>query len=148
MLLHPLAAQQSHTEVVKALYTELAGRIPSAGSVEIDSLEGISAGILVEKGKKNLKVDFPDVSYKKIAAERYQRSIGINYQLSDSTGMQGGTLVKTDTLDIAVLRRMRREAPSDLKGGPVTGFGKLLRPVAIVAGSIGAIIVLFQLRTK
>lgn len=142
------SAQQSHTEVVKSLYSRLAAQVPEASSVVIDSVAGLSTGITLNEEKPAARIDYPEVSYQKIADKKYTRSIRINYQLSDSSGTRGSSVVASDTMDIRILRKMRREAPADLRGGPISSTGKILRPLAVVAGSIGAVLLLFRLRTR
>jgi hypothetical protein len=141
-------AQESHLQVVETLYGRLALQVPKASSLTIERVPQTSFAVDTDTSAAALQVDFPEISYLKVGTKRYARSIRLHYQLSDSSGIRGSTFTSVDTASLKQIRSLRREAPPSLRGGPVSNTDKWLRPLAIVGGSIGAVLVLFRLRTR
>lgn len=145
----PVFSQKSQTEVYRELIKKAAARFPEGVSyVEGDTLSGIATGIKIRTNRPHLKLDFPDIEFEKIAPQSFRRSMVMSFSLIDTSKSQSGSVSYADTLSLAEVRRIRKEALPDLRGGAITALGKLVRPAALVAGSIGAVLLLFRLRTR
>lgn len=141
-------AQQSQLEVYTGLLQQIRERLPEGVSaVAGDTLVGVPLGLLLQKDKPIFDIDFPEIAYTRLNKDEARRQVLINYSLKDSSSSRGSSVQFSDTLHIETLKQIRREAPRGMRGGAITGTGKLLRAAGLVVGGIGFVLILFRLRS-
>lgn len=102
--------------------------------------------VALDSAADDLRIGPPRLTYERLAKKRYLRQLQLSLSQGDSS--QAGQVIHIrDTLDLAALREVRRDSPLPLQGENPTYAALWLRPVAIIGGSIAAILALFLIRT-
>ncbi|GAB4408886.1 MAG: hypothetical protein OHK0039_12250 [Bacteroidia bacterium] len=88
----------------------------------------------------------PGVVYRRLEGNHYLRLLSVQVEWGDSL-LQSKTLLYADTLELELLRRLRRSSPIDLQGDPPGQATRWLVPLLISGGSTALVVVLFFLRS-
>lgn len=101
-----------------------------------------------EDCKNKLSILPANVSYKRVAAQRFVRSIAVPIEFTISDSMKTENLYFTDTLSSKDLKIARKSSPKDLQGENPFFVARYVQPAAIIVGSMAVIVALFYIRSK
>ena len=94
-----------------------------------------------------IKIGEPLVEFTSLPNKYYQRTLTIPIQQKDSI-LRQKTLRYTDTLDWKVLKEIRKQSSSPLKGDNPTAWGRWIGPALLITTGIGGIFAVFFLRSS
>ncbi|MEM8901540.1 MAG: hypothetical protein AAGC85_25750 [Bacteroidota bacterium] len=87
------------------------------------------------------------IEYQKLSGDQISRKVSIPLMLQDSS-LRSRSLSFQDTLSYAQFKRVYKNSPMKLKGdSPKTG-AVWIKPIAIIGGTLGAILGLFLIRSS
>jgi len=103
--------------------------------------------VLDSSSQNTLLIAEVEISYERIAPQRYLRAINIPINLQGQQ-FQSDILGYSDSLGLQKIRSLRKSAPQAFKGDPPGRFATTVKPILITLGSISTVFALFYLRTR
>lgn len=99
------------------------------------------------KGEDSLKIEQPEIEFKKLDGDEIERKIEVNLMVDQETG-EMENLVYRDTLDRKSLRKIRSTKYPELKGEHPGTFRRFVLPSIALAAGVGTIVSLFYIRSR
>jgi hypothetical protein len=151
MVVFPLfaKAQRSNELVFDSLIFAFRKQHPQMiDSIEGFSTENIRANVEVQKQPApNFLIEEPEVSFKRVAAKKYLRTVSTTVTYKDSTE-QSFSLVLEDSIAAANLKAVRKSKYIELRGRDPRWVTNYLLPALIIGTGIAGIISLFYIRSS
>lgn len=143
-----LSAQLSNGEVYRTLWQEHLAQSVSYAKVSGQMIAPFFPDFQADSTSRlRLQVLKPEVEYKLLADKRVKRKIEIPYNVKDSL-IESFRLTYADTLSKENFKQIHKQSKEDLRGESPTLRAKWLRPISILAFSVGGIIALFYVRSS
>ncbi|MEZ4771791.1 MAG: hypothetical protein R3D00_01330 [Bacteroidia bacterium] len=114
------------------------------GFTNADYLPDLVADTL---SSRTLAIGNPRVSYKQVEKKSYLRRLEVRLKIIGEMPVDT-TIFYSDTLSGKVLRQINRKSPEFLHTEDPTLMGKWVKPLAIIAVSVGGVISLFYIRSS
>lgn len=146
----PAIAQTSHLARYQQLLDSLRQHVlQGVSEVTGDSVPGIALGLRYQDTLPVLNLSYPEISYTKTSTKRSVRTMSLSFSIIRGENQQRGySYTLSDTLTRAQAQQLRKESPKALRGEPISAVMQLAKPAICIAGSIGAVVALFILRTQ